>query len=129
MRVVLDEIMKITGAEGADRRHPSEIYRASASVARLRVAASKRAVDAFLDLLPEYSGLQPERIAFVVDGMRPSPALIAYQPSQRHIVLDERRVRAEDPRLHELTRMLAHVARRLAEILRGEVELRRTFAA
>ena len=36
-----------------------------------RVARSKRAVDAFFDLLPEYSGLGPERIAFVVDGMRP----------------------------------------------------------
>ena len=31
---------------------------------------SKRAVDAFLDLLPEYSGLDPERIVLVVDGIR-----------------------------------------------------------
>lgn len=38
---------------------------------RARVAASKRAVDAFLDLLPEYAGLDPERIVFVVDGIRP----------------------------------------------------------
>ena len=36
------------------------------------IDASKRAVDAFLDLLPEYSGLDPERIVFVVDGMRRS---------------------------------------------------------
>ena len=71
-RVVFDKIMKVTGVQDVETRHPSEIYRTSASVAPLRVAASKRAVDAFLDLLPEYSGLQPERIAFVVDGMRPS---------------------------------------------------------
>ncbi len=38
---------------------------------RARVAASKRAVDAFLDLLPAYAGLDPGRIAFVVDGIRP----------------------------------------------------------
>ena len=44
-------------------------YRKPASPAL--VAASKRAVDAFLDLLPEYSGLAPERIVLVVDGMRP----------------------------------------------------------
>lgn len=36
-----------------------------------RVADSKRAVDAFLDRLPEASGLEPERIVFVVDGLRP----------------------------------------------------------
>ena len=36
-----------------------------------RVAASERAVRAFLDLLPEYSGLSAERILFVVDGLRP----------------------------------------------------------
>ena len=47
------------------------------------VDASKRAVDAFLDLLPEYSGLDPERIVFVVDGMRRS----LYDPER----LDEAR--------------------------------------
>ena len=36
----------------------------------MRVADSKRAVDTFLDMLPESSGLKPERIVFVVDGMR-----------------------------------------------------------
>ena len=36
-----------------------------------RVARSKRFVEAFFELLPEHSGLGPERIAFVVDGMRP----------------------------------------------------------
>ena len=44
---------------------------ASASSQPARVAASQRAVDAFLDLLPDYAGLEPERIVFVVDGMRP----------------------------------------------------------
>lgn len=67
-RRVLYGIMKIMGTEG-----PGEIrYGAPASGAPARVDASKRAVDAFLDLLPEYSGLEPERIVFVVDGMRPS---------------------------------------------------------
>ena len=36
-----------------------------------RLARSQRAVEAFFELLPEYSGLGPERVAFVVDGMRP----------------------------------------------------------
>ena len=35
------------------------------------VVDSKRAVDAFLDMLPAASGLEPERIMFVVDGIRP----------------------------------------------------------
>ena len=36
-----------------------------------RVAASRRAVDAFLRMLPERSGLRSQQIVFVVDGMRP----------------------------------------------------------
>ena len=36
-----------------------------------RVAASRRAVDAFLRMLPERSGLLPQQIVFVVDGIRP----------------------------------------------------------
>lgn len=36
-----------------------------------RIADSKRAVDAFLDMLPQASGLDPQRIVFVVDGIRP----------------------------------------------------------
>ena len=35
------------------------------------VVDSKRAVDAFLDMLPAASGLEPERIMFIVDGIRP----------------------------------------------------------
>ena len=36
------------------------------------IADMKRVVDAFFELLPEYSGLGRERIVFVVDGMRPA---------------------------------------------------------
>ena len=36
------------------------------------VPFAKQAVDAFFELLPEHSGLGPERIAFVVDGIRPA---------------------------------------------------------
>ena len=54
--------------EGTPARQGSS-HRPPADPARL--AASKRAVDAFLDLLPEYSGLDPERIVLVVDGIRP----------------------------------------------------------
>ena len=36
-----------------------------------RVAESRRAVDAFLRMLPERSGLDPAQIVFVVDGIRP----------------------------------------------------------
>ena len=39
---------------------------------RGREPDSKRAVDAFLDTLPAAAGLTPERIAFVVDGIRPA---------------------------------------------------------
>ena len=36
-----------------------------------RLTASRRAVDAFLQMLPERSGLHPRRVVFVVDGIRP----------------------------------------------------------
>ncbi len=42
-----------------------------AAAHRDRVAASRRAVDAFLRMLPERSGLPPQQIVFVVDGIRP----------------------------------------------------------
>ena len=37
-----------------------------------RVKYSEMAIDKFFDLLPEKSGLEPERILFVIDGMRPN---------------------------------------------------------
>ncbi len=43
----------------------------SASTEPARVADSKRVVDKFLTMLLELSGLQPGRIVFAVDGMRP----------------------------------------------------------
>ena len=54
----------LTGETARERVHQQELD-------RTRVADSKRAVDTFLDLLPESSGLKPERILFVVDGIRP----------------------------------------------------------
>ena len=36
-----------------------------------RVALSRQASDTFLKMLPERSGLEPARIVFVVDGVRP----------------------------------------------------------
>lgn len=36
-----------------------------------RVADSKNAVDAFLENLPKFSGLEPHQLLFMVDGMRP----------------------------------------------------------
>ena len=73
----------------------------------------------------------------LVAGADAVPAVAAPAAPQRRSVLDERHVRVEDPQ-HELTRAVVwleqsgsveDVARRLAEILRGEAELRRTFAA
>ena len=58
---------RLAGAE--DPRLFSE--HTPARAVQSRVAASKRAVDAFLDLLPAYAGLDPGRIVFVVDGIRP----------------------------------------------------------
>ncbi len=89
-----------------------------------------------------YNGDSPWRPATEMRELIATPlALVPYQPSQRHVVLDERHVRAEDLKLRELTLAvvqleqsrsvadLARVARRLAERLLGESELRRTFAA
>ena len=71
----------------------------------------------------------------------PPPALAQYQPWQSYFLLDQRRARAEDLKLHKLTWAvaqleqsrsaadLARVAHRLASLLvgAGEDELRRTF--
>ena len=91
-----------------------------------------------------YNGDAPWRPATEMRELiaAPPPALVPYQPSQRHVVLDERRARAEDFKLHGLTWAvaqleqsrsaadLARVARRLAALLggAGQGELRRTFA-
>ena len=90
-----------------------------------------------------YNGDAPWRPTVEMRNLiaRPSAVLAPYQPSQRHVVLDERHVTAEELKLHGLTLAmaqleqsrsvedLAHVARRLTALLSaGERELRRTFA-
>ena len=89
-----------------------------------------------------YNGDTPWRPATEMRDLiaAPSPLLAPYQPSQRHFVLDQRRAQAEDFKLHELTWTvaeleqsstaadLARIGRRLAALLAGEHELRRTFA-
>ena len=90
-----------------------------------------------------YNGDAPWRPAKEMRDLiaKPSAVLAPYQPSQRHVVLDERRVTAEELKLHGLTLAmtqleqsgsvadLAHVARRLTALLSaGERELRRAFA-
>ena len=91
-----------------------------------------------------YNGDAPWRPATEMRDLiaKPSAVLVPYQPSQRYVVLDERRARAEELKLHELTLAvaqleqsrsvadLARVARRLTAHLSGagEGELRRTFA-
>jgi hypothetical protein len=44
----------------------------SASVDSRRLEDSRRAVDAFFRMLPESASLPPDRIAFLVDGLRPN---------------------------------------------------------
>ena len=59
--------LRITG------RNNREVFvgNTSASTHPTRIADAQRGVDAFLDRLPEFSGLSPERILLVVDGTRP----------------------------------------------------------
>jgi len=58
-------------------KSPSVAYAQSADVTMgTRIADSKRAVNAFLWMLPTMSGLNPSRIVFVVDGNR----LAIYEP-------------------------------------------------
>jgi len=49
-----------------------------------RIADSKRVVEAFLQRLPRSAGLEPERILFLVDGMRPQ----LYEPGALDRVRD-----------------------------------------
>ena len=88
-----------------------------------------------------YNGDAPWRSAAQVRELvaRTGAALAPYQPSQRHVVLDERRAAADDPRLRELTRAvllleqsrsaadLARVAESLSHALSAP-ELRQAFA-
>jgi hypothetical protein len=57
----------LRGGDGAERW----VGNTEAAADAERLADSKRAVDAFLQRLPRSSGLDPGRILFLVDGMRP----------------------------------------------------------
>ena len=71
----------------------------------IRMADSERAVDAFLDALPESSGLDPEEIAFVVDARR------------RALYEGENPARAESSYVHVMRRYF--MAGRRHERVRG----------
>ena len=66
-----ESLRKIDPWRGSQKRDPAvSVGHTSASAGSRWVADSKRAVDTFLEQLPEFSGLDPQQIAFVVDGMR-----------------------------------------------------------
>lgn len=54
-----------------DNNSQEFVGQTSASTDETRVILSKEAVDFFLYSLPEYAGLPPEDIIFIVDGLRP----------------------------------------------------------
>ena len=66
------------GGEGSAPVLVSDLNRPAAERPELP-ADSKRAIDYFFELLPEMSGLEPARIAFVVDG----PRFTLYSESER----------------------------------------------
>ena len=105
----------------------------------------KATPDALPPVLPIvlYNGGAPWTPAKEMRKLIAAPrALAPYQPSQRHVVLDQRHAPAEDFKLHELTWAvaqlersrtaddLAQIVRRLAALLAGAsaFELRRTFS-
>ena len=130
---------------GADSSMALRVLEYTALLYRELLRAGSHAPGALPPVLPVvlYNGDSPWRPATEMRELiaAPPPALAPCQPSQRHFVLDERRVRAEELKLHELTLAvaqleqsrsvadLARVARRLTERLSGtgEGELRRTF--
>ena len=68
--------INVRGATGGDRRtllpdgRELRLAGTRPGTEPRRMSGSKRAVDAFLRMLPDRAGLEPERIAFVVDGLR-----------------------------------------------------------
>ena len=62
---------------------------------------------------------------------RTGAALSPYQPSQRHVVLDERRAAADDPQVRELTRavLLLEQSRSAADLARAAESLSRVLSA
>ena len=139
--------------EFQSRNDPSMALRVleyTAMLYRELVREGGRDVDGMLPpVLPVvlYNGESPWRSATQVGDLvaATGPALSAFQPSQRHVVLDERHAPADDPRLRELTRAvllleqsrsaadLANAARLLSRRLgarsgSGRAELRQAFA-
>ena len=80
-----------------------------------------------------YNGDLPWRSAAQVRDLvaRTGAALSPYQPSQRHVVLDERRAAADDPQLRELTRavLLLEQSRSAADLARVAESLSRVLSA
>ena len=80
-----------------------------------------------------YNGDLPWRSAAQVRDLvaRTGAALSPYQPSQRHVVLDERRAAADDPQLRELTRavLLLEQSRSAADLARAAESLSRALSA
>ena len=80
-----------------------------------------------------YNGDAPWRSAAQVRDLvaRTGSALSPYQPSQRHVVLDERRAAADDPQLRELTRavLLLEQSRSAADLARAAESLSRVLSA
>ena len=80
-----------------------------------------------------YNGDLPWRSAAQVRDLvaRTGAALSPYQPSQRHVVLDERRAAADDPQLRDLTRavLLLEQSRSAADLARAAESLSRVLSA
>ena len=80
-----------------------------------------------------YNGDLPWRSAAQVRDLvaRTGSALSPYQPSQRHVVLDERRAAADDPQVRDLTRavLLLEQSRSAADLARAAESLSRVLSA
>ena len=67
----LAQNLKLSQSARIIRELPSAGERGDPAGTDHTIAASEPLIDAFLDLLPEYSGLGADRIALVTDGLRP----------------------------------------------------------
>jgi hypothetical protein len=69
-----------SGEEGAGTDAPAFVGNTAAHADAERIRVSLAVLDRFFEILPEKTGLPPERVAFLLDGMRPdlySPAALA----------------------------------------------------
>ena len=129
-----------------DRTMALRVLEYTAMLYRELLREHRLAPDGFLPpVLPVvlYNGDAPWRSASDMrELVAPTgPALARFQPSQSHIVLDERRIAADDPRLQELTKavVLVEQSRSPQDLLRvvslllqalgtGSEELKQAFA-